>query len=374
MAVSHAGPFEEGPVRIDQLLRLDDLHLSAELEDPAPEGRADLDRHRDGAAVLVHPPHGGVLAELVIDCAQQLVCEAQRDRDRLAAEHGEGLLREGRDLLLRELCRGAGRAVQHRDVLHPVHPVADDPFVLRAPADEIVVVVEEDQGRRVHHVQLLLLPVDALVVLVQVEVVEGRLPLCQQGLFQLVDAVIDGLVRVLPGVEVNDVLLQDLPHVAAAEGRDLFREFGGLFLRDEGRRLEGVDHDLQLRDAEPPVRHPVEPIPPDLLGTDLVAVPDEQRDVRGHALALAGDAPRSQLPADVVGRKRMLRVRLLPQNLPQHQHFHLQSTVVRHRCKPPVRPAARLFLCSASQPQLFFFCIFIIPQSGASVHTGIVQS
>ncbi len=81
-----------------------------------------------------------------------------------------------------------------------------------------------------------------------------------------------------------------------------------------------------------PVRHPVEPVPPDLLGTDLVAVPDQQRHVRGHALALAGNAPRSQLPADVVGRKRMLRVRLLLQNLPQRKHLHLQGTVVRHPC------------------------------------------
>ena len=168
------------------------------------------------------------------------------------------------------------------------------------------------------------------MLFVEVEVVEGGLAAVGQRLLQLVDAEIDGLVGVLAGVEADDVLLQDLSPVAAAQGRDLGRELGGLLLRDEGGRLQGVDDDLQLRDAEPPVRDPVIPRPADLFRLHLVAVLLEQGHVRGDAFALAGNPALRQPAADLTCGQRMLRIGIRPQDLPQRQHLHLQRAVVRH--------------------------------------------
>ena len=347
---SFARRFQQGFICVDQFLRVGDLQLAAELEGPAPKGGAHLDLHPGRAGGLVHPEHLRVLAELVVDRADQLVGEAQRDLLGLAAEHLEGLLREGRDLLLWQLRGGAGRLVQGRDGLHPVHPVTDDLLILLAPAHQIVVVLHEDQGDGVHHVELPVLAVDLLVLFVEIEIVEGGPAAAGQRLLQLVDAEIDGLVGVLAGVEADDVLLQDLSPVVAAQGRDLLRELGGLFLRDEGRRLQRVDQDLQLGDAEPAVGDVVNAVPADFYGLHLVAVLPEQPDVRGDALALAGDAARPELRADLVGAQRMLPVRIRPQNLPQRQHLHLQRAVVGHKASPPVSFFAFEYPAAAADP------------------------
>ena len=59
----------------------------------------------------------------------------------------------------------------------------------------------------------------------------------------------------LPGVEVNDVLLHDQPTMAAAKGCNLLYKLSGLLLRDKGGRLERINNDFQFRHAELPIFH-----------------------------------------------------------------------------------------------------------------------
>ena len=77
---------------VNQVLRLRDPHLAGKLEQPPPEGRADLDGNLSDTRILVNTEHLYILTELIIHYTDQAVPKMQRYGFCLTAEHLECLL------------------------------------------------------------------------------------------------------------------------------------------------------------------------------------------------------------------------------------------------------------------------------------------
>ena len=134
----------------------------------------------------------------------------------------------------------------------------------------------------------------------------------------------------LARVEVNNTAFQNVRSVAATKRSNFIYHLSGLLLRDKCGRLYRIDQYFQLRDAELPILNVIHSLPADLFAFDLKAIINELLHVGPNALTFTWDAFFIQLLAKLIGRKRMLYIGLLPQNLPKSQHLHFQNTIISH--------------------------------------------
>ena len=204
-----------------------------------------------GAAV----DNDGFFSELIIDDIQQVGICLEAHLNALAAEHGKRLF-----AMLGNIQRFRARIpvdgfVRHLDIKHTVNAVTCRILVLVVIADEVVIVICKHHRHGIDDITLAILTKLPFTAAVEVEIPERDFPLGEDTVLYGIDAVIDALVGVLRSVELDDIALQDLRTVAAAESRDLVNKFRRLSFGDETCRLYSVDENAKFGDIEAPVHH-----------------------------------------------------------------------------------------------------------------------
>ena len=175
----------------------------------------------------------------------------------LTAEHLECLLCISCDQFFRNLCCFTDWLAQLCDLLHTIYPIADNLFMGIAVAHEIIVVFHEHKRNRINNVFFLPFPVDPLVVFVKIEIHERNLALLNQCFLNVIYIVENRLIGMFPRVEVDKVALHDTGSVASSKVGDLFDQLLRFLLGNEAGRLNCINKDFQLAEAELPVIHVV---------------------------------------------------------------------------------------------------------------------
>ena len=301
------------------MVRRDDLHLRAELHDPADEACAGgcLDPDREG--VLVRVDDGELVAEEVGDGVIEFVGAAQFDDFHSAGEALEDLraVVGGVELLRVFGDFGAG---PHGLVFEDVDPLdaldaqVQEVVVLRVVADEVVVVVQPDHrvGRDRHDADLV---ANGRTLFETAAFVSDLHPaLLVDGLRQFVDAVVDGVVvRLVPLVDVH-LLAEVLPLVDAEVLLEFRDEFPAVGLGDETRGLDSIGDEPQFHRFEFPVAEEEALLRGRRLDDVEVVLPQDF-EVRVNGFPLCPDAAVIEFLADVRRRHRMIFVRLLPEDI-----------------------------------------------------------
>ena len=199
---------------------------------------------RYGIAVLVvhhlrktkdKDDHRCVLSKLVKDRIHQRPVELQHHILQLAAVHLERLFRELRHAVdLGDGLIGEGGLFHDFQPVDAVDTIAGRALrVLAAVRHQIVVVFVEDQRHRLYIVPFLLTGAGSDVVplglFIQVEVVERDLLFPYDRILDAVHRIKDGFVSVLPGVEADHVLFQELRLVRSTQRCDLLDQLFRFF-------------------------------------------------------------------------------------------------------------------------------------------------
>lgn len=241
-------------------------HAVIELREPPEERPADSELNGDREGIIVDDPDLCILAELVVDGAEELSFELQRDLGQLAGLHFECLP----GVVTDDLHHGGGffglLGIRHNlDLKHAVNAeIRRCVRILLVIGDKVVVVVADYQRDGIDRI---VLPVAVLTqgerpfpVLVQIEIKERDLPLFLQRRLNGVDVVKDTLVRVLMSVEILHAALHKLSAVRTAKTCDLVNECFRFILGNEVRPMDGIHHYFELGGLKALIRHVVIPL------------------------------------------------------------------------------------------------------------------
>lgn len=305
------------------LLGLLNLQHVIELEHPAEEDVADLDGDLCAEGGLVDALDLGILAEFVIDAAEERLIEAQGHPGGGAAVHLERGLHVAVDVGAHLESGLAGVSFLDFNRVHTVDAVGGLCSVLGAVREEVVIVLVHHHGNGIDDVAGLVLAELLLAVFVEIVIEKRNLLLFQKSGFDVENGIIDLFVCVLARVERDEIAGQKLRAVIAAESGELFDELVGLLIRYEGRRLYGVDQYLELRRAESALRDVVRLVMPDESAHDLIPALVEHIDIHGDRPAVAAYAHLLKPFDDLVRRQRMRFVGFPAQHLPQLQKLDL---------------------------------------------------
>lgn len=193
------------------------MHLLSKLEQPAPEGRADLHLDAGNAFLIIDSYHLGVFTEFVVHHANQLIAELDGNIHRLAAVHLERLLREAIDAAAQ--LDGLFTDVFINDLhgIHAVNSIVRGAVVLCAVANHVVVIFVENQRDRLHDIVMTAPAVHLLSVFIQIEVAEDDLLFLLDGILQIIYIIVNGLVAMFPCIGADHIALQNFCAVTAAE-------------------------------------------------------------------------------------------------------------------------------------------------------------
>ena len=100
------------------------------------------------------------------------------------------------------------RRIDHFHMIHAVEAVVCDAVIFGTEAHEVVIVVIEDERHGIDLVALFVFAVNAVELLVQVEIIEGEPALLLQCVLTGIDAVVDGFVGMTMCIEAGLVALQ----------------------------------------------------------------------------------------------------------------------------------------------------------------------
>ena len=322
-----------------ELARGDDFEFVPEGAAPAVKHIAYLDDGGESDATVLAAAHRELLAEPVVDRIEKFLGGVEPHEHTFAAEHIKRLPAVLGDIEFGRSRGGIDRLIGDPDIQHPVYAVICGVFVLVVIADEIVIVACEHHRDGIDEIAPAVLAQPPFPLRIEVKVLERHLPSREHPVLEGVDIVIDMLVGMLCGVEFDDVPLEDLGAVAAAERGYLVHEFRRLLLGDETRRLHGVDEHAQLRDIESPVH--------DIIGIavlapprdDLIAELAKRRDVAVKRPAIARNAAFLKARDQLARGERMLLVALAAQDLPKFQQLDLGKIFFAHD-RPPWHAAS----------------------------------
>lgn len=225
--------------------RGDDLHIAHKLEYPAEEDAADLDLDLCPEGGLIDALDLGILAELIVDAAEEGLIEAKGHPGGGAAVHFERGLHVAVDVGAHLEGRVAGVGFLGLDGIHAVDAVGGLGAVLGAVREEIVIILVHHHSDRIDDVAGLILSELFLAVFVEIVIEKRNLLPFQESCFDVEHGIIDLFVCVFARVERDEIAGQKLRAVIAAEGGELFDELVGLLVRYEGRCLHGVDQYLE---------------------------------------------------------------------------------------------------------------------------------
>ena len=109
---------------------------------------------------------GGVFTEFVIDHADQLVVEFQRDLDRCGAVHFECGFDHVCDAVSHQLSHFGDPFADNLHAVHSVHAVVGCAIVSAAVHNKVTVVLIEHQRHRLHNILVTVLAIDLFIVLI----------------------------------------------------------------------------------------------------------------------------------------------------------------------------------------------------------------
>ena len=152
---------------------------------------------------------------------------------------------------------------------------------------EVVIILVENQRHRLHNVVMAIAAIYTFAIFVDVEVSEDDLPVGVDRFLYSIYIIINALVPMFPGVEVDDVVLEDGHPVAAAEVCNFVNELGCLLFGDEAGRLNGVYQYLELRHAKAAVGNVIGTFVVYQQGHDLVSLLVEQLHIQMQGTTIA---------------------------------------------------------------------------------------